>query len=401
MYPGRAATSPQLLRTSNLRMVLDIFWTAGPGQILTAAELIERTSLTRATVLGVCDDLLALKWIREVGPDPTGAAIRGRRARQFAFCADAGYVVGIDLSFTAVTAVVADLLGTVCGRGSTNFPHGDLAADRLPPVRSVVRDALSQAGVAPGAVRAVCLGVAAPVDRDGNVPPGNPFWETVRIDPARVIENGQGWPALIENDANLAARAEQHAGLVEPEGSFVALLADEGLGAGVVLDGVLQRGHSGGVGELEYLERVEGVYSSLGMAALARWWAEKALDEGSKSSLSGIAGDGGHALSARDVFSAAANHDPLACDIVQRLGDHFAIALSTVACVLNPQTIIIAGEVAGMCAPVIRAIEGSIGKYTRVPPRVVASTLGADVVLIGAVQSAIEYVRSHALHAAS
>lgn len=396
--PGAAATSPQLLRTSNVRVVLDIFWTHGPEQILTAAELIERTGLTRATVLGVCDDLLALGWIREVVPAATPAAARGRRARQFSFRADAGYVVGVDLSINSVTAVVADLSGVISGRARTTFAHGDISSSRLQPVRTMVRDALKQADVTPGAVQAICLGVAAPVDKDGNVPPGNPFWDTVRIDPAKIIENAQGWPALIENDANLAARAEQHSGLTEPDSSFVTILADEGLGAGVVLDGVLQHGHSGGLGEMEYLEHVEGVGCSMGMAALARWWARDALEEGAQqSSPSDYWKPGSEYPSAHDVFSAAANGDPLACDIIDRLGEHFAIALSTLACILNPQTIIISGEIARVCHPVIQQIERRIGKYTRVPPRIAASTLGADVVLIGAVQSAIEYVRRHAL----
>jgi len=45
----------------------------------------------------------------------------------------------------------------------------------------------------------------------------------------------------------------------------------------------------------------------------------------------------------------------------------------------------------------VTAIEERIGRYPHVPPKVVASRLVADVVLIGAVQAAIEEVRAHAL----
>lgn len=398
--PSRVAgTSPQQLRQSNVRVVLDIFWDSPTGSVLTAGELIERSGLTRATVLGVCDDLIALGWVREVEPALPKAVVRGRRPRHFTFRSDAGYVVGIDVGFLSVTAVVANLQGAMIGRGRHTFPADDLSPNRLKHVRAVVRDALNEADVTVESVSAVCLGVAAPVDRNGNPPAGNPYWELVRINPAHVIENRQGWPALIENDANLAARAEQARGTVDPDSSFVTVLAGERLGAGVVAEGALLRGHHGGTGELEYLERVEGVGGPEGIGALARTWADEGLAAGEPSALNAVWNPEEGRPSAEDVFAAAALNDPLALDIVERLGKRFAIAFSTIASLLNPQTVVIAGGVAQACGPVIKAIEERIGRYSRVPPKIVASRLGADVVLIGAVHTAVEYVRDHALDA--
>ncbi|HEY5858209.1 MAG TPA: ROK family protein [Aldersonia sp.] len=395
-----AGTSPQQLRRSNLRVVLDIFWAAAPGTVLTAGDLIERAGLTRATVLGVCDDLIELGWIQEIVPATTGPAVRGRRARHFTFRSDAGYVIGIDLNFVSATAVVATLDATLLGRGRRTFAEGDLEADRLDNVRAAVRDALTEAGVTPERIIALCMGVAAAVDRRGTVPSGNPYWESVHVDPSQVLDGGPVWQAIVDNDANLAARAEERFGPVDLGDSFVTMLADEAIGAGVVSQGVLLRGHNGGAGELRCAEHLNGVGTTDGIAYLARRWAADALAAGEASTLAATWKPDRDLPTAEDVFAAAARNDPLALDIVERLGERFAIVIATIASLINPQTVVVAGGVAPVCGAVITAIESRIGRYTDVAPRIVASQLGSDVVLIGAVHAAIDYVREHALDTA-
>jgi hypothetical protein len=108
-----------MLRRSNARLILDAIWQVPSGCTLTANELIGATSLTRATVLGVCDDLLRDGWIVEEPARP--ATGKGRPARHFALNDNAGYVIGIDAGYSGIRSVTANLRGEVKGRGGASF----------------------------------------------------------------------------------------------------------------------------------------------------------------------------------------------------------------------------------------------------------------------------------------
>src|SRR3546814_4350256 len=58
-----SASSPQLLRHMNSGALMR-FALRSPE--FTAAEAMEQTALTRSTVPGVCDDLVAVGWLAEI-----------------------------------------------------------------------------------------------------------------------------------------------------------------------------------------------------------------------------------------------------------------------------------------------------------------------------------------------
>ena len=58
-------------------------------------------------------------------------------------------------------------------------------------------------------------------------------------------------PVTLENDVNLAAVAEQRQGVAPGGPDFAFLLVGAGLGAAVMLDSKLHRGHNGNAGELD------------------------------------------------------------------------------------------------------------------------------------------------------
>ncbi|WP_179278090.1 ROK family protein [Rhodococcus sp. 14-2470-1a] len=390
-----AASSTQLLRRSNSEILLDLFWSA-PDRIFTATELMERTTLTRVTVLDVCADLIELEWICEVATAGSKKN-KGRPARRFTLSETAAFAVGVDIGYHTATVVVADLRGTVRGRSTHRFIDPDDTSTRSSHLYALIDRALSDAHVSRQSVGAICFGVAAPVDRTGHAPSGNTFWDTVDIDPAVLLHPSDQWAVIVENDANLAALGEQGRGQIDPRSSFVTLLAGERLGAGIVHDGVLLRGNRGGAGELAYLRFVNGVGDTDGIGLLAREWARSELADRGPHSLHTSLEATAEGPVAEDVFAACAGGDPLASDIVDRLGKRLALVISTLVGTTDPHTVIIAGAVAESCDPVIEAVNRHVRTYMAAPPRIVASKLGSDAVLIGAVHAALASVRSSAL----
>lgn len=383
--------SPQQLRRANLVAVLDFAWDAGP---FTATDAIDATGLTRTTVLGLCDDLVGLGWLRELSAERVpGDRAKGRPARRYAFDRRTGHVVGVDAGQHRVTASVADLAGTVLARATQVLgAGGEDRATRLGGVRDAVDDALREAGAHAGSVLVMVVGVPAPTDGSGRPPASEDgFWARMNPDLAAALAR-PGQHVVVDNDANLAAIAEGAVGAGVGARSFVTLLSGERFGAGLMVDGVLLRGRHGGAGELHVLDLVDGVGSAFGLAATVRQW---------------LADDAGLARLRRrlpaepefaDVASAALAGDRDAQRVIDRLGDRLARVCAVLGGLLDVERVIVGGAVADSARPVLERTTASLAAYMHLPvPEVVASTLGADAVHLGAVRRALALVREDPL----
>ena len=399
-----AATSPQVLRQVNARRVLGFAWGVGA---FTASDAMEATGLTRSTVIGVCDELVQQGWLDELSDARAGGAYtKGRPARRYSLRERAVVVVGVDAGYAQVTATVADLRGTQLGRSSAEIPAADPssierladAAERRAIARRAVREALAACDVDPAAVLAITVAVPAPVDADGVSPADDWFWDMTNPGYAELFA-GDAQIVSVENDANLAAIAEQTA----PEGggrdadSFIALLMGEGMGAGLMIDRRLVRGRRGGAGEMRFLDHVEGVGSPSGAALLARQWAIEAIRAGlpAGSELGRLDPD---TLDEAAVARAAAAGDPAANAIVDRLAARLARICLVLGDLLDVDRIVVGGATA-VTLPVVIERAAAILEASGDPtaPELVASRLGPEAVRIGAIEHALRLVRERAL----
>lgn len=390
--------STRRLREVSTRLVLDHVWDV---EEVTGSALIEATGLSRATVHDVCDELIAQGWVVELESQrASGDQRRGRPARRYAFDARAGVVVGVDAGQHRVSATVTDLRGDALARTELPVAAADGTAEhRLALVEQAAVRALDDAGTGTRSVLAVAVGVPAPVDRDGRTAfQDNPFWARMNPDIGAHLRERRGWTTITDNDANLAAVAEHWRGHGRDARCHVTLLAGERFGAGVVDDGRLLRGAHGGVGEMRYLDLVEGVGSADGIAAIVR--------DDARAQLRRLDGDSGSALQdldpaaldAASVFAAALDEDPLAVSVLEHAGALLARVVATFASIYDPERVIVAGAVAASCEPLLELVRHELDRYLDPPGiQVLASDLGGDVVTVGAVKRALDHVRDHAL----
>ncbi|WP_457963190.1 ROK family protein [Arthrobacter sp. D1-29] len=375
------AATPQLLRRVNANAVLAFLRST---EVATGTDLMASTGLTRASVIAVCEDLLRRGWITETGVSREASSQKGRPARRFELNPRAGFVLGIDIGAGTTTAAVADLRGTIVGKASRSFRSAAIPADeRINVVDQACRAALQDAGTTPGTVLAVTAGLAAPVDREGNVLVTQHFWRLFDVGLRSALKELHGWTVLLENDANLAALGERWRGSGVGVDDLVVLLASERMGAGIIESGRLLHGHCGAAGEMGYLDTVDGVGSSAGIALLAReWFAEH---------------QGTPALEAREVFAAAAAGEDAALAVLDRLSERLARIIATVAILVNPEQVVIGGAVAESAGALLPRVEALLPRFTATVPRVTASPLGDSIVTMGAVRCALDYVEANAL----
>ncbi|MHA7299782.1 ROK family transcriptional regulator [Pseudarthrobacter sp. MDT1-22] len=388
-----SVATPQLLRRVSAGAVLDFM---RASEAVTVTEVLEATGLTRATAIAVCEDLMQRGWIRELENQRAfGGYQKGRPARRFELNERAGYVLGMDVGVSKATVVVSDLRGKALGRSSQPFAEADIPAEeRIAVIDRTAMMALHSVGASPDSVLAVCAGIAAPVDRNGEVLVTQHFWGLFDVGLKSALRDRRGWTVLLENDANLAALGDRWRGAAAGVDDVVVILASERFGSGVIDGGRLLHGRGGGAGELAFLDMVEGVGDTYGIAALARTWAADALAGKVKTSLREFAAEG---VEAEQVFAAAADGDAVARAILERLADRMARIIGAVSTIINPELVVIGGAVAKSAGVLLGPIARHLTKYTVTPPRVAVSPLGDSIVTVGAVRCALDYVEKNTL----
>ncbi|MFT3944514.1 MAG: ROK family protein [Ancrocorticia sp.] len=211
---------------------------------------------------------------------------------------------------------------------------------------------------------------------------------------------------------------EEESGRESVSGNVATLLSGERLGAGLIVDGRLLRGARGGAGELRALDLIGDAGSSYGFGALARQWAQEMVAGRDSAAGRGVSGDleldqdgtprehngpffplpEDGRIGAEWVFEAATHGDPRAQEIIERLGQRLATVALVVGTLLDVSKVVIAGALADAAEPVIQAArEQVIGKHYPPVPEIVASRLGGDVVVHGAIEQARNLLRANPL----
>jgi predicted NBD/HSP70 family sugar kinase len=386
-------------RRANADAVLGYLW---KSDTVTVTDVMEATSLTRATVHAICSSLAELGWVRELPSQREKGTQIGRPARRFTLAADAGYVLGIDIGEHSVKVALGDLRGGVLARRAVEgLTHRTSAASRLNRVGRLADAVLAEAGVSFSAIRASGAGIAAPVDADGRVgfrrQSHVDYDRGFRITADKLSARVGGCPVLLANDANLAVLAERWQGQAQDVDNVIALLAGERLGAGIVDDKRLVLGRDGEAGEMYFLDHVTGVGAAHGVAMMARVWATEALESGRRTVIGDRAAGFGGSVTAEMVFTAAAAGDALGLEIMDRLADRFAKVCGVLATMLNPEVVVFCGGVAEPMRPLVEPIMDRLQALTYAPPRIACSTMGDAVVTTGAIRLALDHVQEHAL----
>ncbi|MHC9044456.1 ROK family protein [Microbacterium saperdae] len=377
--------------------VLDFAWTAGE---FTATEAMASTSLTRSTAIDAIDTLLGAALLRELPNARAAGSYRsGRPSRRFVLSSELGVVVGVDAGDTHLAVTVADPLDRTLVHHRVDLEPEQSAAARRATILERMDDALAEAGVTRDDVLALCVGVAAPVNRNGISPPHpEGFWE--RTNPG-LAEALHGWAPVVQikNDAQLAAIAEGTEGAAIGCRDYVALLASERFGGGVVVDGHVLHGAHGGVGEGVVFDHIVGVGSAFGLRYAVQDQVRSAVDAGEIAVDSAVGRlVEGDRIDPRLVLTLAASGDADALLVTSRVGATVARIVGVLGSMYDPARVIVCGAVAESIEPVLAAARRILPEELHLPaPEILASSLGAEVVSRGAVATARQAAREHAV----
>ncbi|MER5634609.1 ROK family transcriptional regulator [Streptomyces nitrosporeus] len=389
--------SPSTARAINDRLALRLLQQDGP---LTATQLKNLTGLSRPTVADLVERLQEAGLVHVVGE--SGSQRRGPNARLYGIVADRAYLAALDVRTDGVAVAVADLLGVTRAEASLPVEEGTKTRPAVERAVAMVERAARSAGAA--SLHSVAVGAPGlidPVSGELRDTAGLPAWHRELV---KELQRRLPATVVVENETNLAAVAEHRAGAALGRDTFALFWLGHGVGAAVMLDGVLRRGASGGAGEIGFLPvpGTSGIPSALhcdgGFHSLVGSVAVRELAAGHGIATGGAAGQGGtdggaereqDPAAAFAVRAALADGSGRGEAFLSALADRVALGAASVVAVLDPGCVVLAGEVGRAGGEVLAAlVEERLARLSPLPTEVRAGTLGGGAVLRGAVLAA-------------
>lgn len=271
----------------------------------------------------------------------------------------------------------------------------------LPDVVKAIETKLTDEGLAKGYLAGVGIGVPGPIFADGTVNRCvNLGWGVFNVaDKVRELFEMPELDVKVGNDANVAALGEMFKGSGEGYKNLVMVTLGTGVGGGIILDGKILTGTTGGAGEIGHMPVglneteccgcgnkgcLEQYASATGIVKVAK----KILAEcDTETPLRNM-----EEFSAKDVMDLAKAGDKVAIDVIEQLGDYLGKALAHIACVVNPSAFVIGGGVSKAGQFLLDVIEKHFKKNAFVPcsdVKFVIASLGNDAGIYGAVAQVI------------
>ena len=264
------------------------------------------------------------------------------------------YCFGVDLGGTTVKIGLFDTEGTVLDKWEIPTRKEDSGSKILPDIAQAVLGKIAERQIAKEDVTGVGIGVPGPVDDNGVVHMAvNLGWGIINVN--EVLGGLLQLPVRAGNDANVAALGEMWCGGGKGCSDMVLATLGTGVGGGISVNGKRVTGATGAGGEIGHIHIkddepdacgcgghgcLEQYASATGIARLAN----RKLAATTQDSVLRAAKERG-AVSAKTVFDAVKNGDALACEIAEEFGDYLGKGLAAIACVVNPEVIVLGGGV--------------------------------------------------------
>jgi len=362
---------------------------------ITRNDLGALTGLSRSAIAEGVASLIADHLVVEEGTQTVaGNAARGRPAALLAPSQRAGLVAGIDFGHAHVSVAVAGTDGSVLVEHRESVNVDDDAAHALDTAAALFGRCLVDAKASSSEVLSIAAGIPGPLDSGSHLVRSATILSAwVGLDPERELSNRLGRTVHVGNDADMGAQGELRFGAARGCRDFLYIKASHGIGAGLVLNGDSYRGSIGIAGEIGHTKLP-------GADNWCRCGNRGCLE--TVVSITEVRRQLEHtrvpnASPDEDSLLASHTNNPVARRVVTEAGRTLGQVLAELCNCLNPEAIILGGELGTAGRPLVAGVRESIDRYAQ--PAIAQAVdvrtaeLGLRSELMGAVSRAMHHAQ--------
>jgi predicted NBD/HSP70 family sugar kinase len=373
---------------------------------------VSRTHVARtlgispSAVTRVVNALVREKYLLEaekvetpVGKRPTLLRINGQK----------GSVLAVDLSQDRVRLGLYDFGGGLLSerKGFRILGRRESADRLLAEIHAFLEAYLEGSGLSQKRLGLGLISVGIPADVDvqtGRILSACLYADWYGINFKEKLEQEFRLPALVEKDVTLSVLAEKRVGAGRNHRNIAFIEVSNGVSAGIICDDRLIRGASGSAGQIAFQvinpeserfrsENLGYLDRHASMQGIRARMAEE-LGRGRRSSVTSMPAFRIDDLDPAAVCQAALDGDELAGEVIAHVVGLLGRGLLNLVLAVNPEVLILGGHVSNLPGAQ-QLFASAIASYIAqaIPfkvPEVRISTLGEEVVLVGASLHAVE-----------
>ena len=332
---------------------------------------------------------------------------------------NAKYVVGVDLGGTNVRAAVLNQEETILARHENTSDAKSGSAQTVKRIAEAVRGAAANAGVSMSEIGAVGIAVPGHI----NVPEGMVVWapnfgENVggtyvpykQLPLRALLEAELGICTTMDNDANVAALGEFRYGAGRNTKHLFMFTLGTGVGGGIIVEGEVLRGATGGAAEVGHIIIADGKGSSpngshgrlevlagrdgiIEAAALAMESGRETLLWRHISEPTAIQ----QQITPKLIDDAADEGDALSIEVLSQIGHYVGLGIASMINVFNPEVVVMGGKISQsktLFGAALRTAKASAIGSIFASAKIVHAELGDNAGIMGAAELAWREVKN-------
>ncbi|MBN1563896.1 MAG: ROK family transcriptional regulator [Anaerolineae bacterium] len=322
----------QLLRAINRASILNAIKAHGA---IARTDIATFTGLSPATVTGLTAELIEDGLILE---KTEGESRGGRRPILLALNPQGAAVVGIKLAEEHATLALTDINADILAKHTIQLGPRDPRSISL-QLASETRDLLAEAAIKTNQLLGVGVGLSGIIDSQAGICRVSPHNDWHDVPFANLLADELGCIVTLDNNVNTLTLVEQLYGAGQQVRDFLVITTGRGVGMGIVTNGAIYRGSTGGAGEFGHIViDPDGFACSCGnRGCLETFVSEPWLMR--RAELNGL-----HVTSPDDLIALAYADHPIARDMLMAAGRALGQATANLVNLFNPSLIIISGE---------------------------------------------------------
>lgn len=381
---------------SAVASLVDVLNLVRLGRATTRQELERVGEYGRAIV---ADRLATLKDLGLVDESATGVATGGRAPRLVQIIKDRARLAVVNLEQSAVGVGISDLSGKILAEHHEliDITDQNMTVDRI---GALIKWMMSRQTISAD-LWGISISVPGPVLANAETlflsetPDFLPNWDGSGL--IETLTQRFQAPVWMRSNVETMTMGEFHGGAGVGLQSMLFVKVGQRIGAGLVNDGHLYHGSSGAVGLIGQLpvhyNDMTGTLDAMAGSSMMKAQGAAVAASGASPQLTDILARTGD-VNAIDVCQAAQMGDQASTEIVVQSGRLIGGVVATLANMLNPQLIVLAGSIAQsndiLLASFREAVYGASHPLVTRDLRILRSQMSSSAALLGATNIAIE-----------
>ena len=336
-------------------------------EVLSAPQIGKHINVSMPTAIVLLNELISSKYIVSKG---TGVSKGGRKPLIYGLAKDSLYVLVCDMGryFTRMTVFNAQ------NEQITALKKIETSIDDSELEEKLFRNAinlLKEYSIPYSKIFGIGIDMPGLVDTEKGIN------YTVRDESLQNIgeriQKKFNKLVYVDNDARMQAFGEYIFGKAKGKTDAIVINWNWGIGLGMILNGKIYKGTTGFAGELSHIKMVDngslcicgktGCLETIASANALLRYADNGVNEGVVTQLKNITKIKTEELTVEDIITAAKLGDEFSISILSKVGMALGKGLSYIIQLLNPEVIVLSGNLSKANQFVLTPIQQSLNKY--------------------------------------